>query len=629
MSLCALDPELLDQVFAVFPVPVVVFDASARLVGANPAALHCLCGSHADLLACAMGDIAPDFTGEQIQTRWRALRSGERLRWIGPLHCLDGTFHAAEIEVVCVSRSTGLHYVATLGGGADPQTFELPGAALSSSTDATSANGSPQNSAQLEWRTMELGSVDAMRARFLASVSHELRTPLHTLLGYLRLALNISAGEARSHLELAERSGFQLLQQIGDSMNSSLFDERPGKAQTVLGDLEDLVEQVRRAGHILAQASGSHFVVHVAPDVPTKVLLDTCLLLQVFNRLISSFCKHTRGGMLSLRVERASGFVDPGSCRLLFSVMDHGMGYQGAPVVFNPLERGAEAHFPAAQAPDFAIARQLVRAMGSDIHVDSARGQGNRFWFVLELDDDEDFAQRHDCTVFAARIALNAPTVLVVDPVADSRQTLRRVCEQWGCRVLAYEDTVQALEFAAGPGNVVDIVLLDQFVPSVDAWELLRQVRSGAQLPGVAVVLISSTPVQRPVHLPESLDFDLIWPRPLDYQRLECLMCQRQGLANIGDAGCGLYSGAGSLLLQQPLEADDLATLRKLLHQGRVVRILEWAHELLATDACHAPFCERVTELAAAADLGALDQLVTQAEWLKAARSAQRKTPVD
>lgn len=475
-----------------------------------------------------------------------------------------------------------------------------------------------QANAALTLRSCQAEEACAAKSRFLSSVSHELRTPLHTILGYVRLLRKEAGGEVGRQLAIVERSSAQLLKLIDDLLEFNREAQQGEMLQAEALALGDLVAQLKHTGHLMAQEGGNRFSVAVADDLPAAVWADEQRLLQVVQNLLGNACKYTRNGTVTLRIncdERARRAPDNGGYRLHFAVEDSGVGIapQDLERIFDVFNRGTTDHGQPGLGLGLAIARQWVMAMGGELQVASELGQGSRFFFSLELPGATALppAPFAACTAFAGGLAAAPHTVLVVDDVAENRLLLRDLAERWGFKVQEAGGGDQALHTCLTAEPPIAAVLIDQFMPKMDGWALLRRLRQNLALAHLPTVLISASRGQRPEEFPPNLDFDLTLGKPLDEQALACFLCQRLGLA---DRTALCPSRSASVAEGRPVEgvalpAAEREHFKRLLHLGRVVRIEEWAQMLAAKNPDYSDFAEQVVQHCRAGDLHALEKL--------------------
>ena len=83
-----------------------------------------------------------------------------------------------------------------------------------------------------------------------------------------------------------------------------------------------------------------------------------------------------------------------------------------------------------------------------------------------------------------------APTILVVDDVADARDVLAKLLRLGGYKSVTAEDGQTAL--AAVETDAPDLVLLDLTMPGMDGVEVLRRLREDPRFKDLPVILFTA-----------------------------------------------------------------------------------------------------------------------------------------
>ena len=204
-----------------------------------------------------------------------------------------------------------------------------------------------------------------------------------------------------------------------------------------------------------------------------------------------------------------------------------------------------------------------------------------------------------------------APSVLIVDDSAESLLVLTEMVEELGYRVLQARDALQALQLCTELSQPCLAILVDQYMPGVDGWEFLQRIRAQQGWEAVATVLVSASAMRRPRDFPGALSFDLVLNKPMDSLALKCFLCRRlHGVARSPES-CWHERVASAVPELPALPADALQQFKALLDMGRLVGLARWASEL-GRDARYAAAAHRVAEHVQAADLPALNKLLTQ-----------------
>jgi len=245
--------------------------------------------------------------------------------------------------------------------------------------------------AQLLERSQTAERAEAAKALFLSSVSHELRTPLHTMLGHVRLMRKKASGEELQQLQVVEHSSTHLLRLIEDLLEYNHSSTSPERLEPELVVLDGFLESLGLIGEATTAHSDNQFFIQLGDDLPAALVVDEGRLTQVLRILMDNACKYTRTGVVifSLSQEGERRHVDGTErCSLRFSVEDNGRGIDAADVeqIFEPLKRGSNAADTHGQGLGLAIAAQWIARMGSRIAVQTLRGIGSEFSFVLDLE---------------------------------------------------------------------------------------------------------------------------------------------------------------------------------------------------------------------------------------------------
>ncbi|WP_306233312.1 sensor histidine kinase [Agrococcus beijingensis] len=215
-----------------------------------------------------------------------------------------------------------------------------------------------------------------IRDELVASVSHELRTPLTSVLGHLDLALDsgdVGAGARRS-LEIAERNASRLLVIIGDILAATA--EGPGRFD-VRPVTEDLARVVQASVEsIEPRASDRNIRIDSSGIEPAEAEFDPIRIRQVVDNLVGNAVNyHTGDGLIEVGVT-----ADDKHAWLVVRDDGPGIAEDALPHLF---ERRYRARGTSGRSPGnglgLSISRDLVRAHGGEITVQSEPGSGATF----------------------------------------------------------------------------------------------------------------------------------------------------------------------------------------------------------------------------------------------------------
>ena len=229
----------------------------------------------------------------------------------------------------------------------------------------------------------------ALRARedLVASVSHELRTPLTSIIGYLDLALDEEslAPTARRSLEVAERNASRLLELVSDILTASA-ESRQGVDLSVTPQMCDLSEVVMASIEAVIPPAGERRITIDASGVESApAFADPHRIRQVMDNLLSNAVKYNDdGGHIEV------GLTSDG-LHAWIVVRDDGPGIseQELPRLFERFFRADAVRKTTTHGSGLglAITRDIVRASGGEITVQTRSGEGATFIVRLPATD--------------------------------------------------------------------------------------------------------------------------------------------------------------------------------------------------------------------------------------------------
>jgi len=169
----------------------------------------------------------------------------------------------------------------------------------------------------------ELQSVDRAKASFLASASHDLRTPLTSIIGYVELLSDESAGQIppgrASMLQGVDRNARRLQEMVEDMLTTSKIELGSFAANLRPLDLAGLLPAVAEMIRPTAASSGLTIDVK-CPDHAVMIDGDPEQLDRLLVNLLSNAVKYTpRGGSVVLTLADEEGSA-------VLTVADTGIG---------------------------------------------------------------------------------------------------------------------------------------------------------------------------------------------------------------------------------------------------------------------------------------------------------------
>lgn len=319
----------------------------------------------------------------------------------------------------------------------------------------------------------QLQAAAEAKDEFLAVLSHELRTPLAAIAGWSSvLKMSQSTEHAQRASEAISRNVWLQTRMIEDLLDVSRI--ASGKVRLELG-LHELQSLIRAAVEASAQEVEKKSIHLEFDDLCESVFVegDSGRLQQVFRNILSNAVKFTpAGGHIRIALS-----CDPEIARVV--VTDTGVGIAPAfmPFVFDIFrqeETGTRREY-GGLGIGLALVKRLLGLHKGTVSIASA-GSGHGTEVTVELPvapEASVLGQAAPIEVPISRLALAGLSVLVVEDVADTRESLRVLLQLLGARVTVASDGRAALNMIAAAE--VDLVLCDLRMPRMDGFEFMLE----------------------------------------------------------------------------------------------------------------------------------------------------------
>jgi CheY-like chemotaxis protein/signal transduction histidine kinase/HAMP domain-containing protein len=383
---------------------------------------------------------------------------------------------------------------------------------------------------EIENKARELEATSKYKSEFLANMSHELRTPLNSILILSQLLSenkqNTLGEKEVDFVRNIHSSGTDLLNLINEILDLSKVES--GKMEMDISDVpfQEIIADMNAMFSQIATTKAIDFDINIEEELRNASLKsDPQRLKQIIRNLLSNAFKFTENkGRIGLTIKHSTF---PGETRkenatgnseaVAFIVSDTGIGVpiEKQSLIFAAFQQaeGSTKRKYGGTGLGLSISRELARALGGEIYLNSEQGKGSEFTLMLPLQSGS-IQKRHlppakkindqkrlqteptplptDLDSFddRASISENDRVVLIIeDDVPFSKLLLDFVHERSYKGVVAHQGNT-GLSYARY--YKPDAVLLDMKLPVMDGVEVLKHLKHDPQLRHIPVQIISS-----------------------------------------------------------------------------------------------------------------------------------------
>ena len=373
------------------------------------------------------------------------------------------------------------------------------------------------------------------KSQFLSSMSHELRTPMNAIIGFSQLLLTdsespLDEAQADSVKEITVASK-HLLTLINDVLDLAKIEA--GRINLLNSDVNlgavlleslHLVQPLaeKRGINITVNSNDADISITELENEKLTIWADQTRVKQAILNLLSNAIKYNNENGV---VEVSYACVDNSMVRVCVNDTGIGLSDEQQSELFTSFNRlGAEQTDTEGVGIGLVITKQVVEIMGGSIGVESQLGTGSRFWIDLpsngvevrdEMESDVNESKQQD----GVKQELLDKTVLYIE---DNAANLRLVSQLLGripnIQMLSAHEPVLGLELAEE--HVPDLILLDINLPTLNGYEVLKELRIRKSTADIPVVAVSANAMPKDIEAGKNAGFSHYITKPIEIAEL-------------------------------------------------------------------------------------------------------------
>ncbi len=319
-----------------------------------------------------------------------------------------------------------------------------------------------------------------IKDEFLSNMNHEIRTPLSSIIGFTELLTQTDLDQnQKKYVENAEVASNHLMNIVNDALDIYKLEDGGLTLENGQVSIKGLMSKIKKLFEHKAESKGLTLEVSVHPEIPDLVSVDETRLIQILSNLVVNAVKFTDTGRIDVRLDLISKIED--KVKLKFEVEDTGIGID-ADLVKTIFERFTKAQKSTSKlyggtGLGLSISKYLVNLYNGELHVESQKHVGTKFWFEIELETIKESSTTknkgvsHDLSGFQILLA-------------EDNEHLQLLCEihikRLGGEITTASSGKEAVEFLKS--KEFGLVLMDIQMPVMDGITAAQVIRNELNL---------------------------------------------------------------------------------------------------------------------------------------------------